>query len=114
MKSIPILLFLAAGTLTAFSQSNAEMKMDASRSFEVADKAMNEAYKQLMAVLSEEGKNRLKVAQRAWITYRDAQSSFVAHQFAGGTMEGLENIGALHMLTEERTKRLKEDYEQFK
>lgn len=114
MKTIPILLFLAAGTLTAFSQTTGEMKADASRAYGVSDKAMNEAYKQLMAVLNEEGKTRLKAAQRAWIAYRDAQASFDSHHLAGGTMEGLEYTGALNMLTQERTKRLREDLARFR
>ena len=114
MKTIPVLLFLTAGSLTAFSQTTGQMKADASRAYDVSDQAMNEAYKQLMAVLNEEGKTRLKAAQRAWIAYRDAQASFDSHQLAGGTMEGLEYIGSLDLLTQERTKRLREDLERFK
>ena len=113
MKTIPVLLFLVAGSLSGFSQTTGEMKADASRAYDVSDKAMNEAYKQLMAVLNEEGKTRLKAAQRAWIAYRDAQASFDSHHLAGGTMEGLEYIGSLDMLTKERTKRLREDLERF-
>jgi uncharacterized protein YecT (DUF1311 family) len=64
------------------------MKQDAARVYEVSDKVMNTAYTQLMAVLNDEGKTRLKAAQRAWIVYRDAQAGFDSHHLAGGTMEG--------------------------
>lgn len=114
MKATLVLLFLIVGSLTGFSQTTGEMKADASRAYEVSDKAMNEAYKQLMGVLNEEGKTRLKAAQRAWIAYRDAQASFDSHHLAGGTMEGLEYTGSLNMLTQERTKRLREDLERFR
>ena len=90
------------------------MKDDASRAYAVSDKAMNTAYAQLMGVLNEEGKMRLKEVQRAWISYRDAQAGFDCHHLAGGKMEGLERIGALNMLTQERTKRLREDFVRFK
>lgn len=90
------------------------MKSDASRAYGVSDKAMNAAYTQLMGVLNEEGKKRLKEAQRAWIAYRDAQAGFDSHHLAGGTMEGLERTGALNLLTQERTKRLREDFARFK
>ena len=111
---MPVLLVLVAGAASGFSQTTGEMKADASRAYQVSDKAMNEAYKQLMAVLNEEGKTRLKAAQRAWITYRDAQASFDSHHLAGGTMEGLEYTGSLNMLTEARTKRLREDLARFR
>jgi uncharacterized protein YecT (DUF1311 family) len=114
MKVMPVLLVLVAGAASGFSQTTGEMKADASRAYEVSDKAMNEAYKQLMAVLNEEGKTRLKAAQRAWIAYRDAQASFDSHHLAGGTMEGLEYTGSLNMLTQARTKRLREDLARFR
>ncbi len=114
MKTIAVLLILAACSPAGFSQTTGEMKAEASRAYEVSDKAMNAAYKQLMAVLNEEGQTRLKAAQRAWIAYRDAQASFDSHHLAGGTMEGLEYTGALNMLTQERTKRLREDLERFR
>ncbi len=90
------------------------MKQDAGRAYDVSDKVMNDAYRNLMGVLNAEGKKRLKKAQRAWIAYRDAQAGFDSHHLAGGTMEGLERIGALNLLTQERTKRLREDFARFK
>lgn len=114
MKKTAVLMIALALAPLSFSQTTGELKQDAARAYAVSDKAMNEAYTQLMAVLNEEGKTRLKTAQRAWIAYRDAQASFDCHHLAGGTMEGLEQTGALNMLTQERTKRLREDCERFK
>ena len=114
MKIFAFLTLLLVFSPASFSQATAEMKEDASRAYGVSDKAMNTAYPQLMGLLNDEGEKRLKEAQRAWIAYRDAQAGFDCHHLAGGTMEGLEQIGAMNMLTQERTKRLREDYARFK
>ncbi len=113
LKSL-FVFFVILGPVTAFAQSTVEMKEQAATRLEKSDKAMNVAYQQLIKVLDEEGVKRLKETQRAWIVYRDAQASFDCHQLAGGTMEGLEQLGSLDLLTKERTKRLKEDFERFK
>ena len=109
-------LFLTYGFLTVASpaQTNAEMKQQAARTYEQADKEMNTAYKKLIGILNDEGRKRLREAQRAWIAYRDAQAGFDSHHFAGGTAEGLERTGSLNLITRERTKRLIADYLRFK
>lgn len=114
MKTFAFLTFMLVLSPASFSQTTVEMKADASRAYGVSDKAMNTAYAELMGVLNAEGKKRLKEAQRAWIAYRDAQAGFDSHHLAGGTMEGLEQVGALNLLTQERTKRLREDFARFK
>jgi uncharacterized protein YecT (DUF1311 family) len=40
------------------------------------DKRLNQAYKQLLSLLSEHQKQALKQAQRDWIRYRDSNSSY--------------------------------------
>lgn len=114
MKLPALLITLALTPVIAGAQSTAEMKQDAGTRFDQADKAMNAAYQQLMKILNEEGRKRLRETQRAWITYRDAQAGFDSHHFVGGTAEGLERTGSLELLTRERTKRLIEDYHRFK
>jgi uncharacterized protein YecT (DUF1311 family) len=112
---LSILLCLLAFTpLATHAQTNTEMKEQAGRILDKSDKAMNEAYQQLLSVLNDEGKKRLRETQRAWIAYRDAQAGFDSHHMAGGTGEGLERLGSLNQLTEKRTKRLQEDYKRFK
>lgn len=114
MKSFAIIFLVATSTLLAPAQTTLEMKQAAATTLEQSDKAMNVAYQKLVKVLNDEGRKRLKEAQRAWLAYRDLQAAFDCHHLAGGTMEGLEQLGSLNMLTEERTKRLKEDFERFK
>ena len=99
---------------TVFSQTTLQMKQQAGKEFDKADAELNKAYKKLLNSLGEEGKKRLVAAQKAWIAFRDAQAKFDCHHLDGGTLEGLEEIGSMTMLTEERTKRLLEDYKRFK
>ena len=114
MRTLLLFLLIAILPITASAQSTVEMKEEAGQALEKSDKAMNVAYQQLMKVLEDEGKTRLREAQRAWVAFRDTQASFDSHALAGGTMEGLEYMGSLKILTDERTKRLKEDYDRFK
>ncbi|RYD37802.1 MAG: DUF1311 domain-containing protein [Verrucomicrobiaceae bacterium] len=114
MKLPSMLFLLAFAPLTVHAQSNAEMKEEAGSILDKSDQAMNKAYQQLLSILNDEGKKRLRETQRAWLAYRDAQAGFDSHHMAGGTGEGLERLGSLNMLTGERTKRLQEDYKRFK
>jgi uncharacterized protein YecT (DUF1311 family) len=45
--------------------------------YEAWDKALNEAYRSLMASLSPEEAELLRAAQREWIKFRDAESDFL-------------------------------------
>lgn len=114
MKTLSMLILLAASPLSLHAQTTAEMKEQAAETLAESDQAMNTAYQKLLKILSEEGQKRLRASQRAWVAFRDAQASFDSHHLEGGTAEGLERLGSLNGLTEERTKRLTEDYERFK
>lgn len=118
MKTLAFIALVIFPALLPFSvcnaQSNSELKAQANARYEKADKEMNAAYKQLMSILSKEGKAHLKVSQRAWNMFRDAQAAFDSHHLAGGTAQGLERTGSLHLLTQARTKRLLANYKRFK
>jgi uncharacterized protein YecT (DUF1311 family) len=49
----------------------------ASEAFSKADKELNQVYQQLLAQLDEEAQKKLRVSQRAWLAYRNANSSLV-------------------------------------
>jgi uncharacterized protein YecT (DUF1311 family) len=46
--------------------------------YEAWDKALNDAYRALMASLSPEEAELLRASQREWIKFRDAESTFLA------------------------------------
>ena len=114
MKTLAFLLLITFSSTLCNAQSIAELKAQAYARYEKADKAMNAAYKKLIASLNEEGQERLKISQRAWVAYRNAQANFDCHHFDGGSFEGLEQIGSMDQLTQARTKRLLSDYKRFK
>ncbi|MEJ6570460.1 MAG: DUF1311 domain-containing protein [Akkermansiaceae bacterium] len=114
MKTFALLLLITFFSTLCNAQTNSELKAQAYARHEKADKAMNTAYKALLSSLNEVGQKRLKISQRAWITFRDAQADFDCHHFDGGSFEGLERIGSLDQLTQARTKRLLADYKRFK
>lgn len=115
MKLVVSLLLIGFSPVLCHAQTTTpELKAAAAQEFEKSDKAMNAAYQQLLKILNDEGKKRLREAQRAWVVFRDKQAEFDCHHLAGGTMEGLEYTGSLNLLTQERTKRLKEDYTRFR
>ena len=91
-------------------QSQAEMNQQAARDFQKADKELNRVYARLNKALSASKRKRLVAAQRAWITFRDAESSLWASQMEGGSAETMLNLGHKAHMTEERTKELKEIY----
>jgi uncharacterized protein YecT (DUF1311 family) len=70
--SVVAIAFSCAGSL---AQTQSESNQDACTTFKQADALLNKSYNQ---VLSEYKKNallirKLKIAQRAWLAYRDAQ-----------------------------------------
>ena len=70
---------------------------------DASDAALNAAYKNLMSVLDERGRERLVEAQRAWLAFRDRDFELRAALRAGQGQEGLlEQIQFMRVLTEER------------
>jgi len=82
-----------------------------------ADKALNVQYKKTRAAMVAIDKDQdddmkgaekaLVTAQRAWITYRDAQCEAEGFQARGGTMEPMLVAGCIANVTDARTKELK-------
>ncbi|MEP6793679.1 MAG: lysozyme inhibitor LprI family protein [Saprospiraceae bacterium] len=74
MKSLLISLFFLM-SFTLFAQTQADMNDEAAQGFRTADSTMNVMYKKIQKVYSDDSlflKN-LKIAQRIWITFRDAE-----------------------------------------
>lgn len=92
--------------------STYDMKLCESKRYEEQDKRLNDYYKKLMAKNDKQGQEKLKIAQRAWIAYRDAECDYAADSMRGGTMESLIAMGCLTGKTQERADELK-DYVEF-
>lgn len=87
------------------------MNTCAFQDYQRADARLNAAYKKRVVVLDKAQLERLRTAQRAWITFRDAQCRYEAGVYEGGSMAPLVHSSCLTQLTEERTKVLVEQSE---
>jgi len=106
MKTLLALLLLT--TTAAFGQTQAEMNQQAAADFRKADAQLNAIYSKAKAALDAEAQEKLKVAQRACITFRDAEADLQADATArGGTMAPCINYGVRQQLTEARIEDLK-------
>ena len=93
------------------ADSTAEMSECGGIEFTKADKELNEVYGKLMKMLDTEGQRRLKAAQRAWLSFRDADADFRADVHRGGTWEPITATAARTDLTRQRVNALKEEME---
>jgi uncharacterized protein YecT (DUF1311 family) len=74
MKSIFLLTFLFFA-FNCFSQSQLEMNQEAYNNYQKADKELNAVYQKILVEYKSETKflSKLKIAQKAWIQFRDAE-----------------------------------------
>jgi uncharacterized protein YecT (DUF1311 family) len=74
-----------------------------------ADAAMTAAYEALMGQLDQTGQAKLRLAQRAWLEFRDAEADLRADVARGGTLAPLIRTSVLADLTESRRQQLVRD-----
>ena len=109
MKTITRLAFCATLALIAIhpnaanAQNQQEMNQQAAQDFDAADSSLNKVYKQLTSKLDKESQTKLKMAQRAWVQFRDSEAQFDADLEArGGSMAPLIYDGTRARLTKIR------------
>jgi uncharacterized protein YecT (DUF1311 family) len=84
-----------------------DMNMCTGREFEKADATLNERYSKLMKRLDREDQEKLRRAQRAWISYRDKVCEFETNGL--GSVRPMIFAGCLTKWTEDHIKYL--DYQ---
>lgn len=89
-----------------------DLNQAAQREYQQADLVLNQAYAQLMTALLPEQQQQLKVAQRAWLKFRDAEADFRAAPYQGGSIQPLIYSQTLLELTEQRSSQLKALYKE--
>jgi uncharacterized protein YecT (DUF1311 family) len=122
---IMLALALVSQPLTAEDcrdpQTQVEMNACAARDFEIADRALNIAYREAIAGARADdaeldrridqrptSEEVLREAQRAWVTFRDAHCTLQGYQEArGGSMEPMSYNSCRTGLTRERTVQLR-------
>lgn len=82
-----------------------EMNTCAGRNLDVADAALNDAYRKIVVRLAQdtEAIGQLRAAQRAWIAFRDAECAFAASSVEGGSIYPMIHADCLREATEART-----------
>ena len=77
------------------------------------DAELNKYYKLLMVMLSAEEKEKLKIAQKKWITYRDSEIEFsgIMYHNLNGSMWGISAADRITEIVKVRAKELEEYYE---
>lgn len=80
--------------------------------YKTADDRLNKAYRDFVAKLDPADKGQLKIAQTAWLKYRDTNCQFVADEYKGGSMRPMIEAICLTDVTDARTKELKAQMEE--
>jgi uncharacterized protein YecT (DUF1311 family) len=98
-------------TCTSTAQSNMDLKICVGDGYEKVDQLLNTVYRNIMNELNKpsadsqtqinntETKQRLIQAQRAWVTFKVANSDLAGVGSLGGTMESLERLDSLYTMT---------------
>jgi uncharacterized protein YecT (DUF1311 family) len=110
-KILPVALIAIFSPFSAFADgcmdtavSQGQMNSCAHKSYQEADKTLNDAYRNATARVSADAaaKKRLVTAQRAWIVFRDAECDFVASSVGEGSAGPMVKLGCLEDLTKTR------------
>jgi uncharacterized protein YecT (DUF1311 family) len=97
--------------------STLEINECAMRAYKAQDRELNEAYRALTASLKPDGagdttdyaavKTQLVAAQKAWVSFRDADCNALRKYYEQGTIRTAMHVGCLIERTAQRTKELK-------
>ena len=93
-------------------QTTLDMNMCSSQEFQAADKKLNQVYQQLQPKLNSKQKQRLIVAQRSWLKFRDETCDYESGHFEGGSVAPSIYGYCRARITKERVKDLEGYLEQ--
>jgi uncharacterized protein YecT (DUF1311 family) len=92
----------------ANARTQLEMNECAIKEYKAADAELNRVYKEVIAALRPEMQEKLRAAQRAWITYRDANCDCAAFEYTGGSIYPLMYYSCLRDMTITRTQKIRQ------
>lgn len=113
MKTL-IASILMISSFSVFAQdctdmtSTYDVRLCLSNELEKADADLNKQYKLCMNKLDKVAQGKLKTAQKAWISFRDAECEYQADEMRGGTYEVVIALGCHVSETKERAEELKD------
>jgi uncharacterized protein YecT (DUF1311 family) len=77
--------------------------------YATAQQELNATYQRLMGRLDSGQKEKLRLTQRAWLRFREANADFQASLAQGGTLAPLMRISSLTEMTKARALELKKE-----
>jgi uncharacterized protein YecT (DUF1311 family) len=92
--------------------TTAAMRTCENARYEKAERDLNATYQQLMRQLDPGQQAKLRVAQDAWLRFRETNADFEAGTASGGTLGPLLRVSTLADMTEVRTAELKKSLQQ--
>lgn len=109
MKAASLLLTVSLwGASAAHAQTTTyEMRVEAAGRFHKADGELNRVYQQIRAQLEPEERSKLVAAQRAWLSFREAECELEAMHVGNSSFSGVLLSNCRARLTYERTKDLR-------
>lgn len=96
-----------AGNGCQNATTSSAMRACENRRYADAQRELDAAYQDVLRHLDEAQRQKLRVAQRAWLRFRDTNAEFQASLAQGGTLGLLLKTGSLTEMTQARTLELK-------
>ena len=93
------------------ADTTAAMRTCEASRYATAQQELDSAYQGLREHLDTGQREKLRLTQRAWLRFRDANADFQASLVQGGTLAPLVRIGSLTEMTKARTQELKKEAE---
>ncbi|WP_201554506.1 lysozyme inhibitor LprI family protein [Psychrobacter sp. 72-O-c] len=114
---VSMLVSLSIPALAANYCDNAYYQVDLNECtaihLSVEDRQLNKSYGNLQPLLDSSERNQLKLAQRAWINFRDKACEFSARNLKGGSAYVMEHNSCLTNYTHQRRVELDEEIERI-
>jgi uncharacterized protein YecT (DUF1311 family) len=88
--------------------TQADMNICTEKEAHASDIELNSVYQQLLAKLSADAKASLRTAEKAWVSYRDAQCAFNSLGSLGGSVHDMSLALCLKALTDQQIKQLRQ------
>ena len=89
--------------------TTAAMRTCENARYQKAEQDLNAAFNELMRQLDADQKSKLRLAQSAWMRFREANADFEAATVRGGTLAPLLKVSTLADMTEARAAELKKE-----
>jgi uncharacterized protein YecT (DUF1311 family) len=93
------------------ANTQTEMNQCAAEAFRRADRELNDTYSAIIKKLHAAPLSKLRVAQRAWIQYRDANCDAATALYEGGSIAPMTHSLCLERITKSRTRELHAIYD---